>query len=163
MSTNCNGFDGWSTYNGSCIVSKPKRKQYPCSWSLECDPESYKKMQFDDIMAVFKAFDLAHELLKEGRIKAPDVVVPSVPRSSTIRLFVDTSAGRHVIGRGYLTEQQLADIQKVQALSFQTADCSISTDEAVYMHLSPLGIYILVYILPDAPPALSAGRLCREN
>ena len=31
------------------------------------------------------------------------------------------------------------------------------------MHLSPLGIDVLVHVLENSPPALSAGRLCREN
>ena len=73
-------------------------------------------------MAAYEAYELAEELLKEGRIKRPEVIVPSVLKSNTITWLVDAGAGRHVIGRGYLTEEQAASIQKVGAVRFQTAN-----------------------------------------
>ena len=82
-------------------------------------------------MAAYKAYELAEEVLKEGRIKAPDVSVPSVARSNTITWLVDTGAGRHVIGRRYLTEQQMASIQQVQSVGFQIANGSVYCNEAV--------------------------------
>ena len=124
-------------------------------------------MQHHEQTANFRALELAREMVKEKRIKeatfTDDTVVPSVLRCRVTRWLVDTGAGRHVIGRKLLTNDQLANIQTVEPITFWTANCNFESSEAIMMYIDPLGIEVLVYILDQCLAALSAGRLCEED
>ena len=79
------------------------------------------------------------------------------------RWLVDTGAGQHVVGKSHLTKQQLASMVKSDPITLVTASGVIIVYQIVEFHVDELGFAIWAYVLPESPPALSAGRLCRYD
>ena len=48
---------------------------------------------------------------------------------------MDSGAGRHIIGRQHLTEEQLANLQDVEELSCVFANGVITSNKIIIMHL----------------------------
>ena len=87
-----------------------------------------------------------------------------VEQTGTIRRWlVDTGAGQHVVGKHHRTQDQLNSIVKADSISLVTANGFIEVDRKVELHVDELGFSIWAYVLPESPPALSAGCLYRYN
>ena len=79
------------------------------------------------------------------------------------RWLVDTGAGVHVVGRQHLTARQFKNTVTGDTVSLLIANGVVEVDQTVELFVDELGFSVWVYVLPDSPPALSVGRLCRAD
>eukprot|EP00971_Amphidinium_carterae_P313941 6239549-Amphidinium_carterae.1 len=76
----------------------------------------------------------------------------------------DTGAGRDLIGRGKLREDELARICRMhKKCRFNTANGSVTADEKVKCEISSLGRALEPVVLEQCPPVMSIGRRVEEE
>ena len=91
------------------------------------------------------------------------VTAAAMAEGKVKRWLVDTGAGAHFVGRKYLTQQQIDAVVSLDPIRLAIANGVISADKGAWLYVDELELWIMAYILEDSPPALSAGRLCRES
>eukprot|EP00971_Amphidinium_carterae_P351479 6492135-Amphidinium_carterae.1 len=76
----------------------------------------------------------------------------------------DTGAGRDLIGRGKLREDELLHVCKLpKKCRFNTANGSVTADEKAKCEISSLGRALEPVVLEQCPPVMSIGRRVEEE
>ena len=103
------------------------------------------------------------ELKVQGLTIAEAFAAACSSKGTIKRWLVDTGAGQHVVGKEHLIAQQLADVVDVDPLRLITSNGIIEASKATWLYVSQLDLWVQAYIFDNCPPALSAGRLCRDD
>ena len=130
------------------------RSSFPSDWSDErFDTDVAQEWSWvsfrDACKAVRKAFRDNKELREDGTI--PNATFPEQCKHDNIPVFpaeakgvikrwlLDTGAGIHVVGRQYLTKQQLAGLVQSDPVTLATATGTIEVTQTVELWVDELG------------------------
>ena len=110
-----------------------------------------------------------------GSSSASETVVSANPNKATAsraprfihtrdtRCIIDSGASDHIIFRKYLSKQELQTIRQARVpMDFQTANALVTSTEWVDVYIKDLDITITAWVVNDAPPFISLGKLVED-
>ena len=108
--------------------------------------------------------DLDQELMQETFFVYPSVANATPAAISQRSFIIDSGATFHLVSEDDLTSKEKSRVRKSGApMDMQTANGSVTAKSEVEVFGKDLGVTVTAYTLPEVPPMLSLGKLCREN